>query len=267
MNGFDHVEPYFEHSDGSYRPNPVAKSPWGDTLLGGVVGGLLGWALECEAGHSGWQPARLTVDLLRPAQLTAVRVSSRTVRRGKRMAVADAILSQGEDVVARASALFLLRGEQPEQQVWTSPVDMPHAPTEPVRPPRRSPFFSRTFGWESLGGKRTGAESATPKYVWVQEVRRLIDTEAMTPFTRAAMAADMTNPLVHLGTAGLRFINADFTLTLSRLPAAPLIGLAAQSHSSHDGVATGAATMFDGYGQIGSTVATALSNNSFQSPY
>ena len=53
------------------------------------------------------------------------------------------------------------------------------------------------------------------------------------------MAADATSALTHWGTSGLRYINADYTLSLTRLPEGPHIGLAALLHSSHDGVASG----------------------------
>ena len=49
----------------------------------------------------------------------------------------------------------------------------------------------------------------------------------MTPFTRAAMAGNVASSLTHFGSGGLHFINADYTLTLSRLPDGPYIGLAA----------------------------------------
>ena len=43
----------------------------------------------------------------------------------------------------------------------------------------------------------------------------------------------------------MQFINADYTLTLSRLPEGPYLGLAALTHYSHAGVATGVATIVD----------------------
>ena len=85
----------------------------------------------------------------------------------------------------------------------------------------------------------------------------------MTPFTRAAMAGNVASSLTHFGSGGLHFINADYTLTLSRLPDGPYIGLAALTHYSHAGVATGVATMFAPVGPIGSAVATGLVNPGF----
>ena len=77
----------------------------------------------------------------------------------------------------------------------------------------------------------------------MRDVKPLIDGEPLTPFIRAAMAGDMASSLTHYGTEGLQFINADYTLTLSRLPEGPYLGLAALTHYSHAGVGTGTATI------------------------
>ena len=77
------------------------------------------------------------------------------------------------------------------------------------------------------------------------------------------MAGDVVSSLTHFGPAGLVFINADYTLTLSRLPAGELIGLTALTHYSHAGVATGTATLFDTAGPIGSGIATAVLSPGF----
>jgi hypothetical protein len=56
----------------------------------------------------------------------------------------------------------------------------------------------------------------------------------------------------------MRYINADFTVSLSRQPDGDYIGLTAHSHHSDAGVASGAATLFDRHGPIGSSIAIAL---------
>jgi hypothetical protein len=80
------------------------------------------------------------------------------------------------------------------------------------------------------------------------------------------MAADVTASLVNWGSEGLRFINADYTLTLSRVPEGALIGLASQNHSTHDGIATGTATMFDEHGRIGNSMSVSLAQSGFSPP-
>lgn len=77
------------------------------------------------------------------------------------------------------------------------------------------------------------------------------------------MAVDATSSMTNYSTNGTAFINADYTLTLSRLPEGPYVGLAAVSHYSHCGVSTGTTALFDAYGPIGSGITTAISNFRF----
>jgi Thioesterase-like superfamily len=273
---------FFLTDGDAFAPTSIARGPWGQTISGNFVGGLLGLAIERAAGEPDFQPARLTVDLLRPAALAPVRVDTTVAREGKRLKLVDAVMTQSDTVVARGSALFLRRGEQPVDEIWTSPVTMPPLPPTPDPVPNGLTVLVWTYG-KNLGGQErsdlgndrdspgpdfglSGWQHAGPKYIWVRDIRPLVDGEPLTPFTRAAMAGDMTSSLTHYGTAGLSFINADYTLTLSRLPEGPYIGLAALTHYSHAGVATGVATIVDQFGPIGSGVATALANPGFAPP-
>ncbi|EID09373.1 hypothetical protein [Mycolicibacterium phlei] len=88
----------------------------------------------------------------------------------------------------------------------------------------------------------------------------------LTPFVRAALAGDIVSSLANFGPSGLQWINADYTLSLSRLPDGPLIGMAATAHFSDAGVATGSATVVDRLGPIGSGLASALANPGFAPP-
>jgi Acyl-CoA thioesterase N-terminal domain len=234
------------------------------------VGGILGHVLERDAGDPDFQPARLTVDLFRPAALAPVRVDTDITRQGRRLKLVDAVMTQDDTVVARASGLFLRRGEQPADEIWTSPVTMPPLPATPDQIPRGLAMLVWTYGNnDHTPGPDFGLSAwahAGPKYIWVRDIRPLIEGEPLTPFTRAAMAGDMVSSLTHYGPSGLQFINADYTLTLARLPRGPYLGLAALTHYSHGGVATGVATVVDQFGPIGSGVATALANPGFAPP-
>ncbi|GAB5019506.1 hypothetical protein JHV675_52720 [Mycobacterium avium subsp. hominissuis] len=50
----------------------------------------------------------------------------------------------------------------------------------------------------------------------------------LSAFTRAAMAGDITASIANWGSKALQFSNADYTLTLSRLPEGDHIGQPAQ---------------------------------------
>ena len=262
---------FFVPDGDTFVPLPIARGPWGQTISGNYLGGILGHVLERDAGDPDFQPARFTVDLFRPAALAPVRVNTTVTRQGRRLKLVDAVVKQSDTVVARASGLFLRRGEQPSDEIWTLPIDMPPLPPTPDPIPKGLAMLAWTYGKdEQTPGPGFGLSAwqhAGPKYIWVRDIRPLVAGEPLTAFTRAAMAGDMASSLTHYGTGGLHFINADYTLTLSRLPEGPYLGLAALTHYSHAGVATGVATIVDQFGPIGSAVATALANPGFDPPH
>lgn len=257
---------YFDRSGDSYHPRDIARGGWGPLVSGHVIGGLLAGAVEQFAGDSDLLPARLTVDLPKPCALAPIDVQTREIRSGKRLRLAEAVLTQNGAVVAQASGLFLRKTEQPTGKIWSPHTEMPPLPTD-VRPNSKS-LFVRTYGWGASiqNPDDDWPDSGGAKYTWLRLTLPLLDDEPLTPFVRAAMAADVTASLVNWSSEGLKFINADFTLTLSRLPEGHMIGLASQTHSTHTGIATGAATMFDEQGEIGTTVAVSLAQSGFLPP-
>jgi hypothetical protein len=147
---------------------------------------------------------------------------------------------------------------------------MPAIPAEPAVLADDLPMLLHSFGRDAVAGSPgvgvTEWRHDGQKFAWVRETKLLVDDEPMSPFTRAVMAGDVTSSLTHWGTDGLQFINADYTITLSRLPEGVYIGLASMTHYGHAGVATGVATLFDESGPIGSGMATALANPGFAPP-
>ncbi|RDH80254.1 thioesterase family protein [Mycolicibacterium moriokaense] len=266
-----HDQAFFAADGDMLVPSPLARGPWGSTISGTYIGGLLARAIELAGGDADLQPARLTVDLLRPVALAhPVRVTATVEREGRRIRLVDATMRQEDTVVARAGALFLRRGEQPPDAAWTMPIEMP---PPPERPADVSGDFTMELWTYSANSTSTGPSNdlsewqhGGQKYAWVRDVKPLVAGEAVSPFVRAAMAGDVTSSLTHSSASGLNYINADYTLTLSRLPVGEYVGLAGLTHYSHAGVATGTATLFDRTGPIGSGVATGLANAGFKPP-
>lgn len=258
-------QPYFVRDQNRYLPTEIARGGWGPSLSGHVVGGLLGWAAERLVSDQQFHPARLTIDLPRPTALEPVEVRTRVLQDRRRLRLVEVVLVQNGHPVARASALFLRRGPQPDGQVWSQPVDMPQLPADPGEV---ESLFIRTYGWGA------GIQNPDPdwapapgrKYTWLQETRPLVDAEPMTAFTRAAMAGDITASIANWGTRGLQFINVDYTLTLSRLPEGSQLGLASLTHYSAEGVATGSAVLVDPAGPIGNCVSVAIAQTGFLAP-
>ena len=255
--------PYFLRDENRFVPNEIARGGWGPSISGHVVGGLLGWAVERAVDDPGLQPARLTVDLPAPTALEPIEVQTHVHHDRRRLRLVEAVLTQCGAPVARGSALFLRRGPQPEGDVWSPLVQMPPLPVDDGAQPS---LFMRTYGWgtEIQNPDPDWADRRGPKYTWLQETRPLIDGEPLGAFTRAAMGADITASLANWGTSGLQFINVDYTLTLTRLPDGPYIGLASLTHHSHDGVASGSAVLVDRKGPIGSAVSVAIAHSGFR---
>jgi Thioesterase-like superfamily len=267
------VDAFFTADGDSYVPGHWTRGPWGQTMGGQVVGGLLGWALDSH-GDAAFQPARLTVDLLRPVLIEPVSISTAVLREGRRIKLVDGELLQSGRVVARASALFLRRGGEPDGEVWSAPVRMPTAPVDSDGRESETPFSIWTYSAASDTGTLgiSGPEweqAGAQKFAWTRLFRPMVAGHPLTPFTRAAFAGDIISSLTHWGTGGLRYINADYTVAVSRLPEGEYIGLAAQSHYGNDGVATGSATLFDHLGAIGTGTALAIAQSAeaFQPTY
>lgn len=255
-------EPFFTRIGDTFAPGRHARGPWGEIINGRVVGGLAARALEIAHGLEEFQPARLTVDMFRPAAMSPVTVDTVSVREGRRIRVADATLSQNGVGVARATAVFLRRSEQPSGRIWSAqwPSATPPPLPEDLNPDHPMIMQPSSDGDSTESTAVPGWNGADRKRAWIRENRALVGGEDLTPFVRAAMAGDAASPLTGWGSEGLQFINADYTLLLSRLPEGPDIGLEAMDHLSVDGVAVGTALVRDHRGPIGNCSITALAN-------
>jgi acyl-coenzyme A thioesterase PaaI-like protein len=254
--------PFFTSDNGAFVPNQVAQGGWGPTLGGHVVGGLLARSVESKRADADLVPARFTVDILRRVAAEPVEVQSKVLRTGRRNQSIDATMTQRGEVVARASTLFLRRSEQPAVRPWTTDIAMPPLPDEPAEFDDAAPIFIKPFGREPDDGGNPWQHFG-PRFAWIRHIHALVDDEEPTPFVCAAMAVDVTASLTGFSEAGLGFINADYTMTLCRLPDGPFIGLAALTHYSDAGIGTGSASLFDVHGPIGSGVTTAAANPHF----
>ncbi|NUP82159.1 MAG: thioesterase family protein [Nonomuraea sp.] len=245
---------FFTRKRGEFVPAPHARSPWSpDMLHGRLLGGLAARALEERHAEPGLHFARLTVDLFRNSPMLPVTVETTLVRDGRRIRVADAVLSTEQGVIGRASAVLLRQGEQPRDELRHTPAwDEPPPAGAPAEGQGWKPPFDlwRLSGWGEGGRGR----------VWLRETHPLVDEEPVSPLTRVALAADFASPLSNYGSEGVSFINADYTITLARLPEGELIGVEATGHLSADGVATGQVTLHDTAGPIGFCLVTAVAN-------
>jgi hypothetical protein len=258
----DHTPEPFLYRDGDqFVPTRQACGFWGppDNFHARVVIGLFAREIERAHGAPDLQPTRLTVDLYRMPDLSAVTVDVRPIREGRRIKVIEAELFQNGKSHARAACQFLMRTEQPANPIWSPPPWSVPAPEDV--PPPDEPFTTK---WEMrpilpAGVQLAGSlRSAGQRRTWLREVRPLIGGEAHTPFSRIATGVDYTSPTAHSAVEGLDFINSDVTLYLAREPVGEWIGYEVANHQSFEGVAVGGCSLYDTRGPVGFSSCAAL---------
>lgn len=142
---------------GGWEPTAYSRGPWSpDALHGGPVAALL--AREAEvvggtaAGGTGvdWQPARLSIELLRPVPLAPLAVTATVTRPGRKVQLVDAELrAAGSDVLATARLLRIRRTPEPNGAPVTTADEAP--PPGPDGVPRSAPMIGDLEAFHSHG--------------------------------------------------------------------------------------------------------------------
>ena len=255
---------YFNTTADGLAPVPEASGPWSpDMLHGRLLGGMAARALEAEFALVGLRAARLTVDLIRPAPMEPVTVSTALVRDGRRIRVADASLRCGGNEVAQARVVFLRVGDPPPGRSWQPPSWAPSDPEDLPQPQWGHEGPAPAWQIRIAGG---GFGTAERNRVWTRDTVSLVDDETLTPFVRTALASDLASPLANGSDDGIHYINGDYTLALGRYPISDWIGLEVSQHIAATGIALGACTLYDLDGPFATSTTTALANPPLSNP-
>lgn len=252
----------------TFVPTPLARSPWGDTLVhGGPPAGLLARAIVGFDSDPEMQLSRLTVDLFRQAPMKPLTVTARTLRLGRRIHVVEASLFAEGVEVSRATGL-LLRRAAVAGLVQTEHEPLPHPDTIPSGPLGLGPSGA-TSGGPRRDGFHTTAEfrriprrtEGDPPASWIRLPVPFIAGEETAPLTRVAALCDFVNAVGGGGrSAPVGFINVDCTVFLHREPEGEWIGLRVEREVSPDGRGLSAATIYDTIGPVGRAIQTVLAN-------
>ena len=85
----------YDMNDGVFSPSIHTGSPWSMTTQhGGPINALLMYGVESAALGTPKRVARLSVDILRPVPREPLRLTTRILREGRRLAVVDAALER-----------------------------------------------------------------------------------------------------------------------------------------------------------------------------
>ena len=231
-------------------------------LHGRLLAALAARAVEQTAGDAGMRPVRITVDLFRAAPMEPVEVATEVARAGRRVRVAEVVVTCAGREVARASGLLLRAGPQPAGGVWGPEpwsVPSPDSLAPMAADPDQGGFLDVRIVSEG------GFTAVAQKRLWIREVRPLVEGEEPSPFVRAVAAADLANPFSNSGDAGLHFINADLTVYLARMPEGQWIGLEVAGRTSADGISVATCNLYDPSGPVGHCAVGSVANEPFAS--
>jgi hypothetical protein len=247
----------FTLTDDGYVPAKYAFGRWGPDMLNGpAICAAAAHALERDHRDDDFVPVRTTIDLFKAARGVPLVPTTRLVRSGRRIHVAEVDLHQGDALVARATMVALHRADPPPGDEWHSP----HPFDPPASDEHRRWFGSDEQGWTTT---MSDHQNGSRKRLW-STVIPVVAGEEPSPYVRVVMAAESTSLVTNWGSEGIGYINCDLTVAISRLPRGTRIGLQADTHITADGLSVGTATLFDADGPIGTGMVTAVSNAAAQ---
>jgi hypothetical protein len=189
-------------------------------------------------------PARLTFDVLSPVPVADLVVTARTVRPGRRVALAEATLATAEAPdrpVMTLRAWFvrqLEEGSPAGAGIPATPAATPPAASDTCRPMARPhgwhPGYLDAIQWLWAEGS---FEAPGPAAVWTTLGVALVDGEEPHPLERLVAVADSASGISAVANpADLVFVNTDLTLHLTREPVGDEIWMRAQTTLDATGV-------------------------------
>jgi acyl-coenzyme A thioesterase PaaI-like protein len=247
--------------DCRYEPTEHARGPWDPRALhGGAPAALIARAFERMQPGAELGIARLGFEFLRPVPLAPLTLTTRIVRKGRRVQELTAELTAdlggtgAEELVCRASALRL----QPVPEGLPGsgqapPVAMPgteHGQATEFALNRAAGTSLATSGMEMRWLNDPWGQG--PGRVWMRLRHPLLPDEQTTPLVRAVATADFGNGVsAELPFEDYLFINADLTIHLWRSPRGEWIGLDAQTLLQDGGIGTAESLLHDEDGAVG----------------
>lgn len=256
------------HPDGDrWVPDGLSRGPWSpDAMHGGPVAALLARTAEQVPTPGPMHPARLTIELLRPAPLAPLSATARVVRPGRKVQWVEARLVAGDVEVARATLLRIRQDTIP----WPATVaggdaSLPHPGPHHAAAERAPgadgdgypPAYHNTATEHRIVRGRWG--DLGPTTDWVRLRIPVVPGEEPSGLQRVAAVADFGNGIsAAVPYASHLFLNPDLTIVLHRLPATPWVCLDAVTFPERHGVGVAESVLYDERGRIGHAAQTLL---------
>ena len=252
------TESIFEPSgDGRFIPTEAALSPWTDQALHGSPSTMLmARAIERFEAEEQMFVTRLTVELLRPFGRVPLAVTTKDVRPGRKVQLIESSLWNGEQEVARATALRIRR----------APVNVPES-ADTLPHPGPDTLVEWSGGWRGgpayhvlgvdMRAPRTG--DAAPGWAWFRLKLPLVPGEEPSGLLRVCAAADFPNGISYLvDPRKTSFVNPDLTVSVLRHPIDEWVLVDARTWLEPQGTGLAEAALYDRRGRVGRSVQSLL---------
>jgi hypothetical protein len=239
----------------AFQATDLTRGPWSpEHQHAGPPSALLACVIE-RALPPGLTVARLTVELLRPIPVAALKVTTAVLRAGRKVQWLSADLLGPDGLLARAHAVC----------IRTAPLALP-VKGDPVVDAVPGPGASGPFAFDffrSKVGYHTGMElrlargefGKGPIAVWLRMRQPLLPGEAPSPLQRVMIAADSGNGVsMVLDPRKHTFVNPDLTVYLHRPPVGEWVCLDARTIPQEHGVGLADTRLLDEQGPIGRSV-------------
>ncbi|MFT5040134.1 MAG: hypothetical protein ACI8TX_001091 [Hyphomicrobiaceae bacterium] len=259
-----------------FHPTELTRGPWSpDAQHGGPPASLLSALLEAHDSdetprldaHENAQPmfvARLTVELLRPVPLTALKVVVRNERRGRKVQLVTATMVAGDKEVARATALRIRRKDLPVPGSSRPALTAPPPPDDGSNsaPPWVTANAQIGFHNSAVDHRFVRGSFAEPGPAtdWIRLRTDLIAGEATPDVARVPAAADFGNGVSWTLSRSddWMFINPDLTIYLHRYPTTPWVCLESETWPQSNGIGLAESRLWDERGVIGRSLQSLL---------
>ena len=242
----------------SFQPTEWAVGPWSpDLLQGSAYGALLVRALERHEAAVGMILARVTFDFWRPVTRELLTPTVAVLREGRKARTVEASLLQGGTAVSRCTGVFL------RSDPAAGPARASEAPA--IGPEASRPVPSHVRAWSPFF---TGVDTRVaegdllkpgPAAAWFHLERPLVAGEENSPLVHTVSAADLAGGISAVADrTRWTFVNPDLTVVFWRVPRAPWILLAAETHVGDQGTGVARGLLSDVDGPFGGCEATLI---------
>jgi hypothetical protein len=243
---------YLPDGEDRFLATELTRGPWDPRAQhAGPPAALLGRAVERLGDRADLQTARVTVEIMRPVPIAALRVAARRLRDGRNVDLVEASLSADGVEVMRATALRIRAAELPLPPGLAEARRLPgpdRGRQEPFFPTGQEVGYHTAMEWRFVAGSFLEAGPAT---IWLRMRHPLLPGETPSPLVRVLAAADSGNGVsAALDYQRWLFVNADLTVYLVRPPVGEWVALEAATTVAA-GVGLADSVIHDQQGPVG----------------